>query len=92
MQMMEGPGAGGGYPMDMMDMGQPPHAGGYGGMGPGEMMHPAAGPQQQHARMIPPAQQPPPQQRMAGPMMNSADMMGPSAPHDQMSPWFDGDM
>jgi len=90
--MMEGAGAAGGYPMDMMDLGPPPHAG-YGGMGPGEMMHPAAGMPgpQQHARMMPAQQQP--QQRIAGHLMNSGDMMGAhSAPHDQMSPWFDGDM
>jgi len=85
MQMMEG--AGGGYPMDMMDMGPPPHAG-YGGMGPGEMMHGAAGGPQQHPRLMPPQQQQP---RMAGHMMNT-DMMGQPAQHDQMSPWFDGDM
>jgi len=89
MQMMEGVAAG--YPMDMIDMGPPTHAG-YGGMGPGEMM-PAGGPPgpQQHPRMMPPQQQQV-GQRMAGHMMNSADMMGQSAPHDQMSPWFDGDM
>jgi len=91
MQMMEG--AAGGYPMDMMDIGPAPH-GGYGGMGPGEMMHTPGGPPppQQHARMMAPQQQQSVGQRMAGHMMNSADMMGQSAPHDQMSPWFDGDM
>jgi len=89
MQMMEGAAAA--YPMEMMDMGPPPHAG-YGGMGPGEMMHTAGGPApQQHPRMMPPQQQQQPiGQRMAGHMMSSADMMGQSAPPDQMSPWFDG--
>ena len=92
MQMMESAAAGG-YPMDMMDVGPPPHAG-YGGMGPGEMMHPAAGlpGPPQHPRMMPPQQQQPVGQRIAGHMMNSADMMGHSAAQDQMSPWFDGDM
>lgn len=92
MQMMEGGGPG--YPMDMMDMGPPPHAG-YGGMGPGEMMHLSSGPPgpPQHQRMMPPQQQQPVGHRMAGHMMNSGEVMGSqSAAHDQMSPWFDGDM
>jgi len=87
MQMMEG-GAAGGYPMDMMDIGPPPPHAGYGGMGPGEMMNAGMPGPQQHARMMTPQQQ----QRIGGHMMNSADMMGHSAPPDQMSPWFDGDM
>jgi len=94
MQMIEGTAPA--YPMDMMDMGPPPPQAGYGGMGPAEMMHPTAGPPgpQQHPRMMPPTQQ---QQQSVGQrgahLMNSAEMMGPpSAPHDQMSPWFDSDM
>jgi len=95
MQMMEGGGPG--YPMDMMDIGPPAHAG-YGGMGPGEMMHSGGGPSgpQQHPRMMPPQQQQPPPvgHRMAGHMMNSGGevMGGQPASHEQMSPWFDGDM
>ena len=89
MQMMEGGAPG--YPMDMMDMGPPAHAG-YGRIGPGEMMHPAGG-AQQHGRMMPPQQQQSVGHRMAGHMMNSGEVMGgQSAAHDQMSPWFDGDM
>jgi len=93
MQMMESGAPG--YPMDMMDMGPPPHTG-FGSMGPGEMMHPASGPPAQpHPRMMQPQQQQqqPVGHRMAGHMMNSGEVLGgQSAPHDQMSPWFDGNM
>jgi len=82
-------------PMQMMEMGPPPHMG-FGSIGPGKTMHLAGGPPgaQPHPEMMQPQQQ---QQLVghcvAGHMMNSGEVMGgQSLPCDQILPWFDSDM